>query len=178
MNVIACVFVVFIQASLVLSTLDICYFCNTEVHGEGCEEPINSESIQMQNCSVSDIVTNSNQYVSKVKHFLVEQNQIQDSINIKTTSAYNAVCIYMHYTFSGRNISARGCEIEFIDIKNEFLDICEYYRQIIPNRIENFTCAVCHKDFCNHRGYGHDGANVFSVSLSMLFAMLLARFYM
>lgn len=52
-----------------------------------------------------------------------------------------------------RNVSARGCEVEFLDTNIGTLDICEYYRQIIPARISNFQCSSCSAELCNHAGY-------------------------
>lgn len=89
-----------------------------------------------------------------------------------------------------RNVSARGCEVEYIDTNIGTLDICEYYRQIIPARISNFQCSSCSAELCNHAGYEIEeeqveeddedeapvdeveeegnSANVFTVSLSLL----------
>lgn len=99
-----------------------------------------------------------------------------------------------------RNVSARGCEVEFIDTNIGTLDICEYYRQIIPARISNFQCSSCSGELCNHAGYVEEvqeeedaaveeeedpaveedediddnSSNVFTVSLGLLVAVVFA----
>jgi len=103
-----------------------------------------------------------------------------------------------------RNVSARGCEVEFLDTNIGTLDICEYYRQIIPARISNFQCSSCSAELCNHAGYVEeaqeeeeeeeedaaveeeedaaveddeeigDSSNVFTVSLGLLVAVFVA----
>ncbi|KAH1016051.1 hypothetical protein HUJ04_007334 [Dendroctonus ponderosae] len=133
-------FTLLLQSVGVYSVAQQCYFCNSEVHGAGCNDPIAPENIQIQSCSSSQIVSTSSA-------------STDDEISVRRVrDTYSNVCINMTYTFDSRNVSSRGCETEYILTNAGLYDICSYYAAIIPARITNFNCNVCISDLCNHAG--------------------------
>ncbi|KAL1497974.1 hypothetical protein ABEB36_008850 [Hypothenemus hampei] len=149
------------------SESDQCYFCNTEVHGEGCNEPVDLGNTFIQRCSDSELISTQ----SSFKEFSQFKNAISKSSNVSLRS-YNNNCIYMTYTFDSKTVSARGCEVEFIDTNIGTLTICEYYEALVPLRITNFICNVCSGNLCNVDGSG----NMFLISLPLMLVTFAIQF--
>ncbi|XP_050298353.1 uncharacterized protein LOC126737477 [Anthonomus grandis grandis] len=140
-----------------------CYFCNTEIDGQPCEDPINTAQIQTQRCTDLELVQGTQH-----SYFTTLWDNFKQSTSMAVRNGTSNVCILMTYKFDHRNVSSRGCEMPTRQVLSQTLDICDYYRQIIPiARITNFNCSVCTDNLCNHANYqSGDGSGSQVVQLS------------
>ncbi|KAF7264476.1 hypothetical protein GWI33_023159 [Rhynchophorus ferrugineus] len=112
-----------------------CYFCNTEVEGQSCNDPVDINNIQVQDCSNLE-TTNA---------LPVLQNLVNNSNN----EVAEKICIILSYTYYSRNVTSRGCELKERSLNGLEADVCAFYRSIRPSYLTNFECSTCNKDLCN-----------------------------
>ncbi|XP_076275329.1 uncharacterized protein LOC143206601 [Rhynchophorus ferrugineus] len=112
-----------------------CYFCNTEVEGQSCNDPVDINNIQVQDCSNLE-TTNA---------LPVLQNLVNNSNN----EVGEKICIILSYTYYSRNVTSRGCELKERSLNGLEADVCAFYRSIRPSYLTNFECSTCNEDLCN-----------------------------
>ncbi|CAG9767428.1 unnamed protein product [Ceutorhynchus assimilis] len=127
-----------------------CYFCKSEVHGQGCNDPTVIADMQIQTCSNMETVQESSSIFSKLWNFFTHET-VETNISTRYTT-HPKVCYHMTYVFNERIVSSRGCESQTRNGSGgATYEICEYYNRIHPlNRISNFSCNACSDNLCNH----------------------------
>ncbi|XP_060521958.1 uncharacterized protein LOC132699327 [Cylas formicarius] len=123
-----------------------CYFCLSEADGEGCHDPVNLNATRIHNCAENTL--------EPISSYLVKQQDLRPSLydssftadaSLRTT--HDHICMTVSYINNNQLITQRGCESYSF---NETLTTCEFFPTILPNRITNFTCEVCHNNLCNN----------------------------